>query len=199
MTDRDIIHDLIAAAGRLASGDGWGRVSLAAAAREAGVTLSAARALAPDLVGLFAALAERADIAAAAALDAHAEPEPANRLFDAAMARFDALIPVRDFVASFYKHARRDPVALARLAPIRARTIASLLEVSDIPSSGPQGARRMIALGRIWGRAFDVWLNDGPEQAKTMAELDQGVRKSEHLWGATATAEAPTPESASTP
>jgi len=186
MTDRSAalatIRVLIDGAHEASRRDGWGRATLAAAAREAGVSLSDARRIAPDVVGLFAALAGEADAAAAEALDAGAEPAATERLFDAAMARFDALAPSREAIASFYATARRDPFAVARLAPVRLRTIVSLLEICEVPTRGPEGARRIVALARLWAPVFEIWLRDDDDQSRTMAALDKGLRERARLW-----------------
>ncbi|MEO1312091.1 MAG: hypothetical protein AAFV51_14175, partial [Pseudomonadota bacterium] len=64
MDDDDLLIRLLTAADRAAARNGWARTTLAAVAREAGAPLGEVRACAPDVAGLFIALAERADAAA---------------------------------------------------------------------------------------------------------------------------------------
>jgi hypothetical protein len=41
-------------------------------------------------------------------------------------------------------------------------------------------------LAVIWARVFSIWLEDGEDQAKTMAELDRRLRQAEDLLKAVA-------------
>jgi hypothetical protein len=51
-----------------------------------------------------------------------------------------------------------------------------MLEAAGIDSSGIAGALRVRGLAFVWGAAFRVWLEDGEDQSKTMAELDRRLR-----------------------
>ena len=56
-----------------------------------------------------------------------------------------------------------------------------MLEAAGLDSSGFRGALRVRGLALVWAAAFRVWLDDGEDQAKTMAELDRRLRQAEDL------------------
>jgi hypothetical protein len=102
-----------------------------------------------------------------------------DRLFDVLMGRFDALEENRASWTSILGGEKDDMAsALARRAR-RARTGAWALEAAGVTSSDLRGATRAIAIARILRGCEKVWLLDGPDLAKTMARLDQDLRKAE--------------------
>jgi ubiquinone biosynthesis protein COQ9 len=102
-----------------------------------------------------------------------------DRLFDVLMGRFDAMEENRAAWVSIIASEKSDIVSqLARRAR-RARTGAWALEASGVTASDLRGAGRAIGIARILRLVERVWLDDGPDLAKTMARLDQELRKGE--------------------
>jgi ubiquinone biosynthesis protein COQ9 len=102
-------------------------------------------------------------------------------LFDVLMARFDVLEENRAAWQSIVSSGKRDPsMGLARRARW-ARTGAWALEAAGVSASGVAGAARAIGITRILRQCEAVWLNDVPDMAKTMARLDQELRKGEQF------------------
>jgi hypothetical protein len=104
-----------------------------------------------------------------------------DRLFDALMARFDALENNRAAWQSILHFGERDPIQELSRRARRARTGAWALEASGITASSVGGAGRAIGIARILRHCETVWLQDGPDLAKTMARLDQELRKGEDI------------------
>jgi ubiquinone biosynthesis protein COQ9 len=102
-----------------------------------------------------------------------------DRLFDVVMARFDAMEAQRAMWASILEGDASDPFArLARRAR-RLSTAAWALEAAGVAASSLSGGARAIGVARIVRTCEAVWLKDGPDLAKTMAHLDQELRKGE--------------------
>lgn len=106
-----------------------------------------------------------------------------DRLFDVLMSRFDAMSDQRDAWVSILSAEKSD--GLATLARRARRTISSAwaLEAAGVSTTDLRGASRALALARILRLVESVWLNDGPDLAKTMARLDQELRAGEEWLG----------------
>jgi ubiquinone biosynthesis protein COQ9 len=105
---------------------------------------------------------------------------PRDRLFDLVMTRFEVMQP--------YKPALRRISAYLCCRPGEASTLvcASLasqywmLAGAGAKLDGPGGAFRVAGLSAIYGKVFQVWLDDpSPSLDKTMAALDQRLTKGE--------------------
>ena len=102
-----------------------------------------------------------------------------DRLFDVLMGRFDAMEDNRAAWSSILTADKNDMVSgLARRAR-RARSGAWALEASGVSASDARGAGRSVALARLLRLTEAVWMNDGPDLAKTMAHLDKELRARE--------------------
>ncbi len=99
-----------------------------------------------------------------------------DRLFDVLMMRFDAMGEEKEALRRIAADLRRDPIASAPLARPLLQSMGWMLEAAGIDSSGIAGALRVRGLAFVWGAAFRVWLEDGEDQSKTMAELDRRLR-----------------------
>jgi hypothetical protein len=106
-----------------------------------------------------------------------------DRLFDVLMGRFDTMEDQRGAWVSILKAEKSDMVAsLARRAR-RAVTSAWALEAAGVSAGDLRGAGRAVGLARVLRLVESVWLEDGPELAKTMARLDQELRTAEEWVG----------------
>jgi hypothetical protein len=102
-----------------------------------------------------------------------------DRLFDALMARFDAMEENRAAWVSILDGEVGDGLARIARRARRARSGAWALEASGVTASDMAGAGRVLGLARILRLAEAAWHGDGPDLAKTMARLDQELRKGE--------------------
>ena len=179
---RGIEERLVDAALALAAERPWDDVPLADIADRAGLPLAD---LHPDHARrgqILAAFSRRIDATLLAEDFSDLAAEPArDRLFDVLMRRFDLLVPYREGLRSIARALSRDPVAALGQAPALDRAMAWALEAAGISASGWRGRLRVRGLGLAWLAAFRIWLDDGPDQARTMAELDRQLSRLD-LW-----------------
>ena len=172
--DQDNDGALIAAAFELAASDGWARMSIAAAARAAGVPLSGARQRFPGKSALLRRFGEL--------LDARALAEPPNdgsvrdRLFDLLMSRFDGMKQHRSGVRALLRHLPADPATALALACATKQSMRWMLHAAGQSSSGLTGELRTKGLVAVWlwgMRAFDA--DESEDLAATMAAVDTAL------------------------
>jgi hypothetical protein len=102
-----------------------------------------------------------------------------DRLFDVLMGRYDAMESNREAWVSILLSEAGDGMASLARAARRARCGAWALEASGVNASDLSGAARATGLGQILGRIDTIWINDGADLAKTMAQLDKALRADE--------------------
>jgi AcrR family transcriptional regulator len=182
MTDTDFDTALVAAALRLAAEDGWHRVSVAAAARTAGLTLNEARARFPSrntILRRFGSLADQA-----ALTDAPAEGPVRDRLFDLLMRRFDALQAQRDGVIAVMRALPFDPLLAVMLAYATERSMRWMLEGAGVTLRGPRGDLIVKGCVAVWMWSLRAWERDTSEDLSgTMAAVDAGLQRAERAVG----------------
>lgn len=171
----------------LVSEQGWRAVTLGRIAQASGLPLSALYGQYASKTDLLTAFARRIDLAMLAALG---EPGPApadaaavkDRLFEAVMARFDALHPHKDAIRVLMRELPGDPVALACFLTRGLRQgLDWMLAAAELDAGGLAGATRRKVLGGIYLDTLRVWLKDeGEDMATTMAHLDK--RLEQGLW-----------------
>lgn len=172
----------------LAAEGGWRDLALADIAARAKVKLPELARLFSVKTGILAAWSRRIDaevLAAAEAEDMSAEA-PRDRLFDVLMLRFDAMAPYKPALRNIARDIARDPVSAASLWRTGVQSLGWMMEAAGIDASGLAGALKLRGLALVWGAAFRVWLEDGEDQSKTMAELDRRLRQGEDLMEAAA-------------
>jgi AcrR family transcriptional regulator len=166
---------------------GWSTVTLGRVAEACGLTLGQLYGRYRSKTDLLAAYAHRIDAAMLTALGGPG-PVPADeigikdRLFEAIMARFDALAPHKAAVRVLLRELPADPLALAcflhrGLGP----GIDWMLAAAELDSTGLPGAVRRKLVAGIYLDTLRVWLkDDSADLAATMAHLDkrleQGLR-----------------------
>ena len=151
----------------LAQERAWSQISLRDIAERAGVDLVDLYGEARGKVAVLWRLSETLDraalrTAATPSEDAH------DRLFDAAMARIEAMEPHRDALVALSRDAPR--LVAAAHFPATARAI---LEAAGVPATPP----RVAAMTLVWGRVVQVWRDDEGALNRTMAELDKRLRQ----------------------
>lgn len=179
MTD-SIDVALTDAALALAAEDRWAEAGLRDLAARAGVAM-------PDLYGRYRSkldvlepLSARFD--AAAARDFEHEPGAGarERVFEAAMARFDAMEPHRAGVAPIMRSALQDPASAMRAYRATQRSARWLLELAGLDTAGLRGAARVQGFAPVLARAARAWLtDDAGDLSKTMRALDRDLREIE--------------------
>lgn len=164
--DDDILDRAAAAALTLAADQPWNQVSLRDIALKAEVSLAELYGRADSKAAVIGHLSRRFDRAAlATAADAQAEVH--DRLFDAVMARIEAMEPHR---AALVAIARAEgPLPVARRLP---RTARALLEAAGVEASPV----RLAAMTAVWTRVLQVWRDDEGALNRTMAEIDKRLK-----------------------
>jgi hypothetical protein len=195
MTDTEFDTALIAAAFRIAASEGWGKVSVSAAARAAGLSLAEARARFPVRGAILPRFGRLADQAALS--DAPAEGPVRDRLFDLLMRRFDALQAHRDGVRALLRYLPSDPLAAVMLACATAQSMRWMLEAAGVEATGPRGELRVKGLTAVWLWAVRAWEKDTSDDLSgTMAAVDTALQRAEQAesWmSGTKPPEAPSP------
>lgn len=174
---------IVDAALRLAASRGWIGLSLAEIAKSARVDLPVLSGLFGSKRDILAAFSRRIDaevLKLAAAEDLSGEAAR-DRLFDVLMMRFDVLATYKPALKRIAGDLQRDPVAAAGMVRPMLQSLGWMLEAAGIDSSGLGGAMRVRGIALIWGAVFRIWLEDGDDQARTMAELDRRLRRGEAL------------------
>lgn len=179
---------IIAAAFKLACAQGWHGLSLSDIAAAAKVPLPELAQLFPTKSAIIAAWSRGldAEVLKLAEVEDMEGEGARDRLFDVLMMRFDAMAADKPAVAVIARDLSRDPVAMIALLSPALQSLGWMLEAAGIDSSGLRGRLRVRGLAVIWARVFSIWLEDGEDQAKTMAELDRRLRQAEDLLMAVA-------------
>jgi hypothetical protein len=168
MTDQpDNLDQAIDAALALAAERPWREVSLRQIAERAGVDFAELYAKAPAKPLLVLRLSQRLDRAALATA-ATPSDDVHDRLFDAAMARIEAMEAHRLALVSMARG--EGPITLAPHFPLTARAI---LEAAGVTATPP----RLAAMSLVWARVVRVWRDDEGALNRTMAEIDKRLKQ----------------------
>ena len=170
----DVLDRAAEAALALARDRPWGEIALRDIARAAGVGFAELYARAPGKAALLDRLSRRFDreALAAAETDVADDADIHDRLFEAVMARLEAMAPHRDALIAI---ARAEGVLV--LGPRMPATARALLEAAGIDTGGPRGALRVAAMTAVWLRTLQVWRDDEGALNRTMAEIDRRLRQ----------------------
>jgi len=179
----DIPDHIIDTAMQLAAEGRWRDLSLAEIAEAAKLPIAKVYPVYGSRQAILDAFVRRIDAAVLAESDADdLEGGARDRLFDVLMRRFDALDPYKDAVATVAFDQARDPLAALASACQLRRSMALMLEAAGLASGGARGVLRMKGVALIYLLALRVWLRDeSADKARTMAALDQQLRRAEAL------------------
>ena len=174
MDNPDLDRALLGALFEQAALRGWPDVSIASAARDAGLSLDRVRARFP---GKGAALLRFGLLADQAALGSGTPDEtPRERLFDMLMRRIDSLQQHRDGVLALMRTLPGDPGTSLLLYSATLRSMRWLLDAAGVPAGGLTGQLRTHGLLAIWLRALRAWQDDdSADLSATMAAVDRGL------------------------
>jgi AcrR family transcriptional regulator len=151
----------------LAGERGWRAVTLRDVAERAGVPLPDLFDLAPGKEALLAHLSAGYDRAALQTA-AQAGDDVNDRLFDAAMARIEAMGADRPALIAISREG-----GLIALAPHLPRTARAILEAAGVEATPP----RLAAMTAVWARCVQVWRDDEGALNRTMAEIDKRLKQ----------------------
>ena len=150
----------------------WREVTLREIADKAGEPLTRLYALANGKRALLDHLSARFDQAALATA-ATPSDDIHDRLFDAVMARIEAMEPHR---AALIAIQRAGVIPLLTRLP---RTARALLEAAGVNATPP----RLAAMTAVWARVVQVWRADEGALNRTMAEIDKRLKDMRHQLG----------------
>lgn len=168
----DILDRAAAAALSLAADRPWTQISLRDIALKAEVPFAELYSRADGKGEVLNHLATRFDRAALATASApsseNGDATTHDRLFDAAMARVEAMEPHR---AALIAISRSESLVVSALRfPRTARAILEAAGVDATPA-------RLTAMSAVWGRTLQVWRDDEGALNRTMAELDKRLKQ----------------------
>jgi AcrR family transcriptional regulator len=172
---------LIAAALDLAARQGWRRTGLNDIATEAGLKLHEAYALHRSKGAILRAFTRRVDREVLSGAVPDAGESARDRLFEIMMRRFEALKPHREAIRAIARDSIGDPHALLRVPAMRL-SMRWMVEAAGVSTTGCTGrifVNLILALHLSVLRTFLA--DDSPDLARTMAALDQGLRRGEQL------------------
>ncbi len=156
-----------AAAAALALARRGHEITLRDIALKAEVSFAELYALADGKGAVLAHLSTRFDRAALATTSAE-DAAPHDRLFDAAMARLEAMEPHR---AALIAISRSEGVVASALR--FPRTARAILEAGGVDAT----PLRLAAMTAVWARCVQVWRDDEGALNRTMAELDKRLKQ----------------------
>ena len=162
----DILDLAADAALALAAEGPWKDVTLRDIAAKAGIPFAQLYARADGKPALLHRIGTRFDRAALAAAEGEGE-DVHDRLFDAAMARVEAMEPHRAALIAISKGP--GVLVFAHHAP---RTARAILEAAGVDATPP----RLAAMTAVWLRIVQVWRDDEGALNRTMAEIDKRLK-----------------------
>lgn len=178
MLDQTTIRGrLITAAMKLAGECPWKDVTLAQIAESAGVSLVDVRKEFASKNEILAAFVRSVDDAVLARAPHRGGGQAArDALFEVIMSRFDVLAAYKPALRSIAETWSLDPT----LACAVGRSQPWMLRAAGIRADGLDGQVRALGLGALYASVYRTWLSDDdPGLAKTMAALDQRLRRGE--------------------
>ena len=168
----DILDRAAAAALSLAADRPWTQVSLRDIAVKAEIPFAELYARADGKAAVLNHLATRFDRAALGTASAEDAPQDKtgvhDRLFDAAMARIEAMEPHR---AALIAISRSESLVVSALR--FPRTAPAILEAAGVDAM----PARLTAMTAVWARTLQVWRDDEGALNRTMAELDKRLKQ----------------------
>ena len=159
----------------LAADRPWREITLADIAVHSGMSFAELYARTPSKAALLDRLGRRFDRAVA---EAELEGETHDRLFEAVMARLEAMEPHRFVLLAIARD--EQPERIARRLP---RTARALLDAAGIETGGLAGAARVAAATAVWARVLQVWRDDEGALNRTMAEIDSRLKQMRERLG----------------
>jgi AcrR family transcriptional regulator len=176
----------IRAALDLAGEKGWGEITLADIARAANLDLADLRREFSCKADIIRAFQKEVDAEVLAkARPAGEEQAARDRLFDIVMTRFEVMQPYKPALKRIWRYLCCRP---GEASAVLCSSLASqywMLAGAGAKLDGPFGALRVTGLASVYGKVFQIWLDDDtPSLDKTMAALDRRLARGERMLGA---------------
>ena len=166
-TDTEILDRACDAMLILAVERPWRHFALRDIAARAEMPLSDLYAAAPSKAALLRHQSARYDRAALATAESPSE-DLHDRLFDAVMARAEAMEPDRAALTAIAKD-----LPAPNVAPHFPATARAILEAAGVEATLP----RRLAMIAVWARVAQVWRDDEGALNRTMAEIDLRLKQ----------------------
>jgi hypothetical protein len=168
---------------KAAAARAWKDVTIFDIAAAAGVDAAdLAPATPQDAVDAVEAWLDRAVAVGAGPVDPAALVR--DRVFEAAMRRFEAMEPHRAAFLALDAATDRDPALMAQQYVRQVRAARWILTLCGLGADGLAGAARAQGLAVILTQARSAWRRDSDGSfSKTMASLDGALRRAEELFG----------------
>jgi AcrR family transcriptional regulator len=179
----DIYNHIIDTALYLAAEKGWQDLLLNDIAKKADITLADLYTNFPNKIAILNGFQRRTNDSI---LRTGIEEGSSSRdqLFGILMCRFDVLQTYRESIRVILRDVAFEPLTAITQFPELYSSMASMLEVAGISSSGIGGALRVKGLILVYLRALRIWLNDdSTDLSETMASLDRDLARAESLLG----------------
>ncbi len=167
----------------LAKERSWGDISVHDIALAANLNLADLRrefSCKSDILRAFQSEVDAEVLARARSADEAQTPR--DRLFDIVMTRFEVMQPYKPALRRISAYLCCRPGEAATLVCASLASQYWMLAGAGAKLDGPAGALRVTGLTTIYGKVFQVWLDDpSPSLDKTMAALDQRLTKGERM------------------
>ncbi len=170
------------AALKLLAKTSWSELTLAAAAKTAKIPLADLRDVASGKPALIGLILTKLGSETASRYRPDAQSSARDRVFDVAMTWFEISNARKPAMRALYDGLKRDPLSLLAARGEIVAAASWLLTLAEA-DTGPAIPVRALALAGAIARAFPVWLDDGKDLAKTMAQLDADLRRADWLLG----------------
>lgn len=155
----------------------WREIALRDIAEAAGTPMTALYGVARSKDDILDAVMTRLDKEASEGLELDRAASVRERVFDAAMARFDAMEKRRAGIVSIVREETARPLGLALMWPRVLRTARWILELAGVDTAGAVGAARTHGFALMLAHATRAWLaDDAGDLSRTMATLDRALR-----------------------
>jgi hypothetical protein len=151
----------------------WRLITLRDVAEAAELPFTDLYARAPSKLALLAQLSANLDQAALATA-ANESHDVHDRLFDAVMARLEAMEPDREALIAIARDA-----GTAALVPHFPATARAILEAAGVEATSV----RLAAMIAVWARVAQVWRDDEGALNRTMAEIDKRLKEMRRRLG----------------
>jgi ubiquinone biosynthesis protein COQ9 len=180
MSDTEFDTALVTAAFRLAGAQGWRNVTVATAAREAGLSLVLAHERFPARATILLRFGRLADQAALA--EAATDGSVRDRLFDLLMRRYDMIQGHRTGVKALLRFLPAHPPTALLLACATKRSMRWMLQAAGIPATGARGEVQVRGLLAVWLWGIRAWeRDDSDDLSTTMAAVDTALQRAERI------------------
>ncbi len=168
------------AALKLLAKTAWSDLTLGAVAKAAKIPLAGLREIANGKPALIGLILTRIGDETASRYRPDTESSARDRVFDVAMTWFETSNARKPAMRALYDGLKRDPLSLLAARGEIVSAASWLLTLAET-DTGPVIALRALGLAAAMGHAFPLWLDDGPDMAKTMAVLDTDLRRADSL------------------